>query len=292
MKEIRWNDRYKIGIAEIDKAHQRLFSIVGKLLMLNEDEEKSKFACAEGIKFFKSYTIKHFEEEEAYMKSIDYGEYETHKKLHDNMRDKTIPALENDLEKSEYSMEAVQHFLGICLGWLNCHIMIEDRAITGKAVSRWVHNPAEEEVVNLENVVIQGMKEVFDVNLWVVSEKYKGEDFGNGIYYRLNYVSQKGKKVQIVLAFEEQLILNTIGQTLDVQVKKVTKMTVDATKEFAQLLMHRIGQHFQSQEKYELVKDNVLNDEQYRKMFLDRYPDYPLLFDTGKGYFAFCVTAR
>ena len=38
---------------------------------LSDDEKKGKWASAEGIKFFKSYAIKHFAEEEEYMRSIE-----------------------------------------------------------------------------------------------------------------------------------------------------------------------------------------------------------------------------
>ena len=53
-KEIKWNDRFNIGVDSIDTAHRRLFSIVGKLISLNEDETKQQHACREGIKYFKS----------------------------------------------------------------------------------------------------------------------------------------------------------------------------------------------------------------------------------------------
>ena len=66
------------------------------------------------------------------MQSIHYGDYELHKSLHDNMRDKTIPVLEEELEAHNYSVASVQHFLGICIGWLNAHILIEDYALTGR----------------------------------------------------------------------------------------------------------------------------------------------------------------
>ena len=61
--EIKWNDRFCIGVDTIDKAHQRLFAIVGKLIDLNEDEAKQQYACREGIKYFNSYAMKHFAEE-------------------------------------------------------------------------------------------------------------------------------------------------------------------------------------------------------------------------------------
>ena len=136
-KEIKWNDRFNIGVDSIDTAHRRLFSIVGKLISLNEDETKQQHACREGIKYFKSYTIKHFEDEEAYMRSINYPNLAIHKSLHDSLRDKTLPALEEEMAAQDYSRESVQHFLGICVGWLNGHIMVEDRAITGKNPHKW-----------------------------------------------------------------------------------------------------------------------------------------------------------
>ena len=62
MAEIKWNDRFNLGVDEIDKAHQKLFSIVNKLIAFTENPAKQRHACKEGIKYFKSYTIKHFAE--------------------------------------------------------------------------------------------------------------------------------------------------------------------------------------------------------------------------------------
>ena len=114
-KEAEWNNRFNIGVDSIDNAHRKLFSIVRKLINLSRNENNGKWACAEGIKYFKSYAIEHFTDEENYMKSISYQGYEQHKSLHDDMRYKTIPALEKDLTRSGYSQESITHVLGICL---------------------------------------------------------------------------------------------------------------------------------------------------------------------------------
>ena len=47
MKEVKWSNRFNIGVDVIDKAHQKLFSIVGKLVALNEDETKNNNYCFE-----------------------------------------------------------------------------------------------------------------------------------------------------------------------------------------------------------------------------------------------------
>ncbi len=75
VSEVKWDDRFNIGVEVVDRAHRRLFAIVNKLLAMNTDTEKNRHACKEGIKFFKNYAVKHFSEEEAYMKSINYKGY-------------------------------------------------------------------------------------------------------------------------------------------------------------------------------------------------------------------------
>ena len=63
----QWKDQYSIGVEEIDAAHQKLFSIVRRLLknILSGDYEKNKKTCIEAVKFLKQYTIEHFAQEEA-----------------------------------------------------------------------------------------------------------------------------------------------------------------------------------------------------------------------------------
>lgn len=180
LNAIKWNDRFNIGVEVVDKAHQKLFSIVGKLIVLNEEEKKQQHACREGIKYFKNYTLKHFAEEEAYMQSIGYPGYELHKKLHDNMCHNTLPALEEEMEEQDYSRESVGHFIGICIGWLNEHIMIEDHAIVGGYSHRWVHQSSEDAILSLQKAIVQAAKNLFRVDARLVSDHYSGEDFCEG----------------------------------------------------------------------------------------------------------------
>ncbi len=67
MYDVIWDDSFSIGVEIIDLAHQRLLSIVRKMIGLAHDteQEKKRWTCEEGIKYFKSYCIKHFTEEEA-----------------------------------------------------------------------------------------------------------------------------------------------------------------------------------------------------------------------------------
>lgn len=293
LKEVKWNDRFNLGVDIIDRAHQRLFSIVGRMLALNEDSAKQHHACREGIKYFKSYTLKHFAEEEAYMQSINYPGYEIHKSLHANLRDQTLPALEAELEERDYCTESVQHFLGICVGWLNGHIMVEDRAIAGKNPNKWVHQPDEDVLTSLSKAVIQGLQTMCQADAHLISKHYSGEDFASDktLCYRLSYCSKdKKQRQQVFLVFEESLILNTLNSILDQEFKKVDKTAVYAMKILSEQFVNYLGKYFPLDVKYILEKNDLQTYDQFVRVFDKQFPPYSLLFNTGgKGYFAIVI---
>lgn len=288
-KEIEWKERFNIGVENIDKAHQNLFSIVRKLIYLNQEEKTGQWACAEGIKYFKNYAVKHFAEEEAYMLSIHYPGYEIHKRLHDDLRYKTLPALERDLVMSEYSPESIRHFLGICLGWLSGHILVEDRAITGNISAKWKKEQSVPNIETLETAIADTIEEIFKRQTNIVSEHYGGEDFGTCLIFRQTYQHRENKRLKVFFILEERLILQTVGAMLGINLSKIDKLVSEAGKELSQQVIQRIGLNFQSSGQYKPVDSHIITREQLQQEFNLAYPDYGLLLDTGYGYFAFCI---
>ncbi|MDE7342142.1 MAG: bacteriohemerythrin [Lachnospiraceae bacterium] len=289
--QLMWQERYNIGVDFIDREHKKLFNILNKLLAAGKEEEKSRWACQEGIKYFKDHAMKHFAEEEAYMASIHYAGFDTHRRLHDNFRKKMIPALEKELMQTAYSAEAVSHFLGVCSGWLIAHTLTEDRAITGKAVSKWGELLPDQMQAAMQQTIIQLLSDLFQLEARVVSECYGGERFGKGIYYRLNYENRNGERWEIMLVFEEKLILKTIGSMIDVEASTVSAMMMHASRFTAQQFVNSISQHFPSAEVHEIKDENLLTYDQFQRAFARQKLQFSLLFDTGAGYFAYCVTA-
>ena len=228
------------------------------------------------------------------MQSINYAGYAMHKSLHDNLRDKTLPALEDELKEQDYSVESVQHFLGICIGWLNGHIMIEDRAITGKNANKWVHQTAEDEIESLSKAILQGLQILCQAKSQVISLHYGGEKFStdNTICYRLTYVSkhkEKGK-IQLYLVFEEPLVLRTLTEILGEDIKRIDKTSIYAMKILSEQFVDYIKSHFTFDNSYRLEKNDMMTFDQFVRTFDKTYPPYSLLFNSeGKGYFAFCA---
>lgn len=286
-----WNKQYEIGIDIIDKEHRKLFRILNKLFDFGQQERKSQWVCREAVKYFKDHALQHFLDEEGYMESVGYAELEMHKRIHRNFRDTTLPALEKELESTEYSEDAVDHFLGVCAGWLIGHTLIEDQAIvSGKALKKWENLLPEEEQAVLEQLIASKLHSMFQLKSRMISNCYGGEKFGNGIYYRLIYKTREKKKWEIFLIFEERLIVNTIGSVIDTKSKAVNVMLMNATRYIARQLVGHINEHFMSFKNSEVQEEQLLSYEQFQRIFEKYSPQSSLLFDTGEGYFAYCMT--
>ncbi len=292
--QLVWQDEYSIGVETIDKEHRRLFKIINKLLAFGEEEKKNQRTCQEGIKFFKGHALQHFADEEEYMASVGYEGLERHRHIHEGFRVNTLPALEKEMEDSGYAGDAVDHFLGVCAGWLIGHTLIEDQAIAGRKSSKWDSLLPEGELAALKKSIIQLTFDMFHLESQVVSDTYGGEKFGQGIYYRLVYSLPGGeeKKQEILMVFEEKLLINTVGKVMGIQTNKMNTMLVNATRYTARQFVGRVLEQMPGGEAYELSEENLLTYEQFHQVFQREKPQVSLLFNTGgSGYFAYCAIA-
>lgn len=291
MSHIVWNKSYEIGVDFIDKEHQVLFSTMNKLINLSENGEKSEWVCREGIKYLKNHTDQHFENEEKYMQSIGYSEYEIHKRLHDDFRCKTMPALEEEMEESHYSAESIRHFLGVCIGWVISHTLTEDQAIVGKTGSKWGKIPHEKEKEALETTIIQLMQEMFQLKTKMISEQYAGEDFGNVFCCRFTYSGEKKENWKVTLVFEDRLLLRIVSNILNTEYPKVDDMVLNVTRYLSRQFLEQIRERFPAIDLMNLEDESLLTHEQLLKSFEREHPACSLLFGTGEGYFAFCAVS-
>lgn len=291
--QFEWRDEYNIGVDTIDQEHRRLFKIINKLFAFREEEKDSQWTCQEGIKYFRGHAVKHFTDEEAYMASIGYEGLEEHRRIHRGFRERTLPALEQELEQTDYAPEAVEHFLGVCAGWLIGHTLTEDQAITGKRARIWEHLLPGEELAAMKTVITELVFDMFRLESQVISEAYQGEKFGRGVYYRLIYgAGQEEKKQEIILVFEEKLLINTVGKILGIQTNKLDSMLINAARYTARQFVGRVMEQFPANAAYKLKEENLLSYEQFQKVIQRAKPQVSLLFNTGgAGYFAYCVIA-
>lgn len=287
MGELLWNDQLNIGVQVVDKAHAGLFRIVGRLVDMVENEPDCQNACRETIEYLENYTMTHFSEEEAYMRSVGYKGYAKHKELHDDFRNITLVSLKKRLEASGYSPLVVQRFVNTLIGWLTGHIMVEDQAITGKVSIGTVYEESLE-TRTIANAVSQAMESVFHLKAELADSDYKGRSIGRGYYYRLCYDIDDGGKVELLMGLEEQLARRGVGLMLGFSALQMPKMVKEASLQILKQFFHHLGKLFMSEAVYELYKEELLNKDEFREDFMTRYP-CSLLFETRLGSFVFCA---
>lgn len=73
--------------------------------------------------------------------------------------------------------------------------------------------------------------------------------------------------------------------------EELSVMVINVARYIAQQFVQRIREQYPNSEEYEMKEEKLLSYEQFRKNFARERPQCSLLFDTGEGYFAYCMIA-
>ena len=120
---------YHTGIDVIDKEHSRLFDILSDLNALNQkDYVYDKYdAIIDIVEELKDYTVKHFQDEERYMKSINYEGLAVQQSVHQSFVKKIEEINFEDMDKNQ--QEYINVLVDFLANWLINHIMKMDQKI-------------------------------------------------------------------------------------------------------------------------------------------------------------------
>ena len=126
MALIEWDDSLKLGIAVVDRQHERL---VGLINQMHEAvvEGRGTEVIGEILDELIIYTATHFSMEEKYFAQFEYADAEEHKLEHNALIEK-VSALAADFENAPNSSRSIQakellQFLQI---WWRYHMMETD----------------------------------------------------------------------------------------------------------------------------------------------------------------------
>ena len=126
MALIKWNENLSVGVAEFDKQHQKLVSVINELNDAMK-QGKGKDVLGKILNSLISYTATHFKTEEKYFALYRYPETASHKKEHVAFVQK-ISDFKDDFEKGKLSLTIeLMNFLG---DWLKKHIKGTDQKYT------------------------------------------------------------------------------------------------------------------------------------------------------------------
>jgi hemerythrin len=126
---IKFTDKYRTGIAFVDREHAKLFDIIERCYdLVNDDVNGDKYdEIMMILAELREYTEMHFADEEEYMRRISYEGYEAQQRAHEAFVDRVREVNPYDVDENqrEYLLETV-NFL---LGWLQNHILMSDKLI-------------------------------------------------------------------------------------------------------------------------------------------------------------------
>lgn len=286
----QWEDKYCVGVEEIDSAHQRLFSIVRRLMknLMAGDYEKNKITCIEAIKYLKQYTVEHFAQEEAFQLKVGYSDYENHKRIHDNMREVTIPSLEKQMYMTDYSEESVIHFAGVCAAWLSAHIMLEDQAIVGKTKSQWGTNINSDAMSILKNNAETFMRRLFQIEIEPENLNYDAYDIGDTLHHYTIYMGKDNTIYRAVLIVDKKLASRTVGRLLGKEIKNLNEMAMSMIKELSQNFVENFITKY-SNDDPTLLSEGMVDKTAFQTDFKNYHPDISMLWNTEFGRIAFCI---
>ena len=134
---IAWSEDYELGSPQIDAQHRQLFKLVSDLVIACTDGYDEKI-LNETLDFLVNYTVQHFEDEEAYQLEYNYPDYERHKQLHIDFKEK-VGELVQEFNESGECVELSRNVNKIVVRWLVNHIQREDKKI-GNHVQRLASN--------------------------------------------------------------------------------------------------------------------------------------------------------
>lgn len=117
-----WQEAYSLGMPEIDEQHKGLLDLINQVwnAVVNKAPVREQIRLVEELEH---YTISHFTAEEAFLKSVNYPDFEGHKQLHEAFV-KRVAEEKANLAANGYLGLDILHFLN---DWLVNHILGVDK---------------------------------------------------------------------------------------------------------------------------------------------------------------------
>ena len=125
MDFIVWENKYLVGIDQIDTQHKQLFDLTNKLYdacLLGDKELQEIFKTAMG--HMVEYVHFHFSAEMEFLRKIKYPDIHNHKLQHDELI-KNILSAANDFKEGKTFVP--NHFVRMLKDWIISHIAVYDK---------------------------------------------------------------------------------------------------------------------------------------------------------------------
>lgn len=124
---VNWTEDLSVGVGMIDDQHKIWFEKADQLFEAGKKGQAKEFV-GQLLDFLDDYTKKHFSDEEKYMLSIKYPEYDRQKSLHTAFSSQ-LDNLKKEFKESGGNLLVVLNANQMVVDWLTKHISNEDKKI-------------------------------------------------------------------------------------------------------------------------------------------------------------------
>lgn len=122
---MQWSGHFSVGVKELDMQHQRLISLINRLILVSETHCIHSEIIKSALDEMTEYAQVHFKAEEKLMEAYDFPLMKEHKKSHLDFQVKTMELFEQKEQSAEQTAEIIFDYLG---HWWTQHILQEDMA--------------------------------------------------------------------------------------------------------------------------------------------------------------------
>ncbi|MEA4988353.1 MAG: bacteriohemerythrin [Anaerovorax sp.] len=122
-----WTQNLAVGVELIDQQHKTWFEKADQLFEAGKQGKTNEY-IVKMFDFLDEYTKTHFRDEEKYMLSINYPEYNVQKQLHTAFITK-LAELRKEYESSNTKISVIINSNQFILDWLVKHISMQDKKI-------------------------------------------------------------------------------------------------------------------------------------------------------------------
>lgn len=120
MDLIKWEEKYSVGVEEVDRQHQRLFTLLNRFIENFGGPDKA--GLPDVLEEMVNYIDFHFKCEEGYLQA--HPDFEEHRREHFSFVRKTLQLQKDYLQgKADITLDVLQFLVS----WLKNHILGTDR---------------------------------------------------------------------------------------------------------------------------------------------------------------------
>jgi hemerythrin len=125
MKKLDWNDKFSIGLPDIDDQHKKLINIINMMNDVFEGNVSEQSSLKIVLLEMEDYLQYHFKTEEDFMQIINYPDFASHKTEYNYF----IDAVKNFVEQLNENRDIAKDLLIFLYNWLSNHILNLDQKI-------------------------------------------------------------------------------------------------------------------------------------------------------------------